>query len=132
MKQIIYKFNDGTKQIIEVTDEFYEQYSAIEKKQRNSDRRETRRHVSLEALSEKGFDIPFYDKSIAEALFENFDDERLQMAVDKLLPEQKDLLIKIFSQGYSAKDIADMEGVDKSAISKRLSRIFKKIKKFSD
>lgn len=129
MKTITYTFVDGTKQTLEVSDEFYEKFIAIEKEQRNSDRRETRRHISLDRLMDNGFDIPTDDKSIAEMLLENCDDEKLQKAINKLLPAQKELLIKIFSQGFSAKDIAEKEGVDKSAISKRLSRIFEKIRK---
>ncbi len=129
MKTIIYTFVDGTKQAVEVSDEFYEKYTAIEKEQHNSDRRQTRRHISLDRLMDSGFDIPTDDKSIAEMLLENCDDENLQKAINKLLPSQKELLIKIFSQGFSAKDIAKKEGVDKSAISKRLSRIFEKIRK---
>lgn len=47
MKEIIYKFQDGTKQIVKVQDDFYENYEFMEKESKRQDRKETRRHIPL-------------------------------------------------------------------------------------
>lgn len=54
MKTIKYEIN-GTYIDIEVTDEFAMQYEQIEADEKRINRKETRRHQSLEALIEGGF-----------------------------------------------------------------------------
>jgi RNA polymerase sigma factor (sigma-70 family) len=56
--------------------------------------------------------------------------EALLAAVAKLSAEQQRLVGKVFFEGKSLTDIAREQGVDKSAISHRLKRIFKKLAKF--
>lgn len=56
----------------------------------------------------------------------------LDEALAKLLPEQADLIRKIFYDGYSVQEIAKAQNVDKSAISHRLARAYKKLKLFLD
>ena len=53
----------------------------------------------------------------------------LRDAIAKLKPEQQELLKKVFWEGIKQVDIAKSEGVDDSAISWRLARIYKRLKK---
>lgn len=122
MKKIIYKFNDGSTKTVEVTDEFYSLYMEMEKENKNSDRREVRRHVSFDYLSENGIEI-------ADKQSDDDENEEVRQAILQLSPEQQDLIKKIFYEGLTASEIAKAEGVDKSAISKRLARIYEKLKK---
>lgn len=76
-------------------------------------------------------DEPQYFEIAARDDYAEFEDNAvLDDALSKLLPQQRELIEKIFCEGYSAQDIADLQGIDKSAISHRLKRAYKKLKTF--
>ena len=133
MKKIRYVFRDGTVSEVEVGEEFYAVYEAMDKADKLRERRETRRHISWEGLEESGFDIA--DKDF---LFTGIDEEksekesekeRLYEAMAKLLPLQRELINKIYYEGKTSANIAAEEGVGKSAVSNRLKRIFSVLRK---
>ena len=55
------KFADGHTEEIEVTEEVAAAFEQLEKYEKKVERKETRRHVSLNVLLENGFE--FFDKS---------------------------------------------------------------------
>mgnify|MGYP001055675253 CR=1 FL=1 len=57
MKTILYTFADGHKEELEVTDEVAEVFYELEKYEQKVNRKETRRHVSLDMLEEAGFEF---------------------------------------------------------------------------
>ncbi|CDE70846.1 unknown [Subdoligranulum sp. CAG:314] len=61
MPIIHYKFADGHTEEIEVTEEVAAAFEQLEKYEKKVERKETRRHVSLNVLLENGFE--FFDKS---------------------------------------------------------------------
>lgn len=83
---------------------------------------------SLEADLEKGIDYedkhPYGDFS-----FEDFEDERLQMAIEQLEPRQQDILQLVYIEGKTTKEVGDKYGVSQSAISHALERIYASIQK---
>lgn len=94
MQKIKYEFSDGTTSEIEVTDEVYALHLQLVQEEKRNHWRETRRHTSLNHLMELGVDFtdtaadPFAaDPFAAVELREN--DERIQKAISKLLPEQQ-------------------------------------------
>lgn len=91
----------------------------------NNNQTETRRHVSFDALEELGID--FVGEQGVTIDGEEF--AELRDAIAKLKPEQQELLKKVFWEGIKQVDIAKSEGVDDSAISWRLTRIYKRLKK---
>ena len=52
------------------------------------------------------------------------------VAIEKLQPQQKELLIRVYWNKELQKDIAAEEGVSEMAVSSRMKRIIKKLKKF--
>ena len=58
MAVILYRFADGHTEEIEVTDEFAAEYAAMEHRDKLTERKETRRHQSLDKSMEHGFDVP--------------------------------------------------------------------------
>lgn len=68
MPIIHYKFADGHKEEIEVTDEVAVAFAQLEKYEKKVERKETRRHVSLNVLMENGFDFPTESTDILDAL----------------------------------------------------------------
>lgn len=94
-------------------------------------RRETRRHCSLDASMENGFEAA--DEHDYESdVFNGIEKERLKAAFEILTPEQRELIKLVYFDGVPQKDIAEHRGVDPTAIRNRLNKIYKKLKKFLD
>ena len=67
MEVISYKFVDGHKEEIEVSDEVAAAFAQLEKYEKKVERKETRRHISLNLLMENGFDFSADDTDILDA-----------------------------------------------------------------
>lgn len=68
MSIIHYKFADGHTEEIEVTEEVAAAFEQLEKYEKKVERKETRRHVSLNVLLENGFDFPTESIDILDTL----------------------------------------------------------------
>ncbi len=130
MKTITYHFIDGTTCPVEVTDEFYAEYEQLEAAEKSNDRKETRRHTSLEYLLEEGAPLAAPEIAHEEAPFDTIENEMLRKALDTLNPKEQELLIKVFFEGWKVTEIAQAEGIPQSSVSMRLTRSYKKIKNF--
>ncbi len=130
MSKIKYTFADGTTSEIEVTDELYALHLELVQQEKRNHWKETRRHISLNYLTENGIDFEDKAADSLSAYLRREDDERIHNAITKLLPEQQALIKKIFYEGKTITEIAKAENVGKSAIANRLTRIYIKIKKF--
>ena len=87
---------------------------------------ETRRHMSLDALDPEGGKMS--GGTNTTGMIFSDDVESLRQAVGKLLPEQKELLRKVFCENMSQREIARNEGVSETAIGRRLARIYKRLR----
>lgn len=130
--KIRYRFTTGEHLDIEVTEEWGQILSDLDKQERNNNQREQRRHTSLNALAYEGeffIDLAADVVGIAET---NETCERLQLAIGTLLPQQQELLKKVCFERQSIVSVAREEGVSEAAIRDRLKRIEKKLKHFFD
>lgn len=93
------------------------------------ERKETRRHQSLEASMDKGFDIA-EENDVAEQAIKKYESEKLHEALEKLEPQQRWLIDQIYFEGKTKVEIASELGVGESAIRSRLKKIYEKLKKF--
>ena len=127
--KVRYEFVTGEVSEIEVEENLGELLVALDRQQYNNDHKETRRHTSLDGM---GYEGEFFvsDADTAGEVEWREDIARLFAAMDRLNPEQRELLLKVYFKGQSCASIAEAEGVDKSAISHRLERIYKKLKKY--
>ena len=66
MPLITYKFADGHTEEIEVSDEVAAAFAQLEKYEKKVERKETRRHISLNLLMENGFDFSADDTDILD------------------------------------------------------------------
>ena len=130
MKTITYKFADGTTRKVEVSDEIYALCEEIEIEEKSSERRETRRHVSMESLVEMNLEPTVTEEYFKDEVFKDMESERLQQAISQLLPSQITLLKRVFYEGESVTEIAKNDGIAVCSVSNRLARIYKKLKKF--
>ena len=126
--RIRYEFVNGEVSEIEVDDSLGELLVDFDRQQYNNDHRETRRHVSLDGMDYEG-ELFVSAKDTEGELLRREDTARLMEAMEALSPSQRELALKVYFNGKSVTSIAAEEGVDKSAISHRLERIHKKLKK---
>lgn len=94
----------------------------------NSHQRETRRHVSLDALDPLGDTLVGESDVEGAACAEDYSD--LHRAISKLKPKQRDLIKKVFWEDIKQVEAAKAEGVSESAIAQRMAVIYAHLKKF--
>lgn len=123
-------FDGSSYTTVEVEDEFALTYNSMEKRDALDERRETRRHQSLNASIDNGFDFPDKTVNIEEDAIKAEQDSELHKAIARLEPQQQELIKKIYFEERSITSYAKELGVSQQAISDRLSKIIKKIKKY--
>lgn len=124
-----YKFSDE-ENIVEVSEYWSEILIEFDKSEKANQKRETRRHYHFESCVYEGTDLIDSNDKI-EAMFKDLSKEDLlHTAISKLKPKQRDLINAIYFEGISVNDYAAKEGVKPNAISMRLSRAKKNLKKF--
>lgn len=84
MAFITYRFADGTRKEVEVTEEFAAEYAEMEHKDALIERKETRRHQSLDKSLEHGFDILDPQANISEEIERKELSEEIRKALHKL------------------------------------------------
>lgn len=129
MKNIKYKFVDGTIKTIEVEDSFYEEYQKLETETKSLERKETRRHISISVFEEKG--IEFEDESfdLENSLINEELSFEIKKAINTLTQKQQNIVQKVFFEGMKPSDIAKEFGVNKSVITRQLQAIYSHLKK---
>ncbi len=128
MKEIIYKFQDGAKQVVKVEDDIYEQYKNLETEDKRVARRESRRHTSLNYLNEQGIDFEDESGNLEKNLLNDEFKNQLQNAISLLNEKQQDLIQQVFYKNKTLSDIAKEKGISKSAITQQMQVIYKKMK----
>lgn len=126
--KIRYEFVNGEVSEIEVDESLGELLIDFDRQQYNNDHKETRRHISLDGMDYEG-ELFASAEDTERELLRREDTARLTEAMKALSPSQRELVLKVYFNGRSLVSIAAEEGVDKSAISHRLERIHKKLKK---
>lgn len=137
MAKIYFKNEQGKRIAVEVSNEIAKNYREILQEEWRGNAYESYYTTSLERITVRGHDFEDKSRNVEE---EFLDKERKQInklrlnilhkAIDSLLPEQKELLRQVYSMGISQRKIAENEGVDESTISKRMERIYRRLKKF--
>ena len=100
----------------------------LDREEYNGNHREARRHCSLDALNLDDALLPS-DVDVFEAVADTEGKRSLYQAINKLSPQQRKLIWRIYFQGEHPADIARELGVSKTAIHNRLQRIFCQLQK---
>lgn len=125
--KVKYEFASETIEI-EVTEEWGNMLVDLSRKEYNNNQTETRRHISLDGMDYEG-ELFTDDTDIEYLLIQNQNSETLHEAIWTLLPQQKELLRKVYFEGRTIVSIAQEEGVSKQSVHERLNRALKKLKK---
>ena len=124
--KINYKTADGQLTVLDVSDDVGNFYlSSIEAEMKN-ERRETRRHTSLESFSYE--DKRFFDDG-TDLLANLIASEAVSRAMSHLTERQQYLIRKTCLEGWKYTELAALEGVDESAIRHAVNRAKAKLKK---
>ena len=130
----IYYAEDGSKTRLMpgedgVTEAIIESLHSFDDDEVDNNRRETEKHSSIDGLIEKGqeFAATTDVSAIAE---KNEEFSLLYSAIENLLPQQKELLKKVFFEGKSNVKVASELDITRQALNSRLNKIYEKIKGF--
>lgn len=93
-------------------------------------RKETRRHQSLDKSLEHGFDIADSSADTYEQAERKERTDKLYKAIALLSPEQQKPLRQVYFEYIPQTEIAKREGVTKKAINNCLARILARLKKY--
>lgn len=104
MQTIRYIFSDGATSETEVSDEFAEQYAELEHKDKLIERKETRRHQSLDKSMEHGFDIPDLRVDIQAEVERRELSEHVQNALHILTDKQRAVFLRYVKGLYGIRD----------------------------
>lgn len=134
--KIKYTFVTGETVEIEVDKDWQGVFTELNRKEQAVNKKETRRHVTLDVLGAEGRWLEDSQYDPAEIIEEEIRrDERkkllarLQEEVANLTEEQRKLLEGIYINGTSVGDYARQKGVSQAAISNRVKRIKKKMER---
>lgn len=123
---INYKDADGKIIELEVSDEVGTFYLSSVEAEKKNERRETRRHTSLESFTYE--DKRFFDDG-TDLLADLIASETVSRAMSHLTERQQYLIRKTCLEGWKYTELAALEGVDESAIRHAVNRAKKKLKK---
>ena len=127
--KIEYKFVTDEDVSIEVHGEFEEIMLELDRNLKNNDRKETRRHESLDLFDkdERNSDITV---DILGDVCRNFDKDKLYDAIAKLKPQEQELIHKLYLDEYpmTQAKYSEILGITENAVRKRLTKIKIKLK----
>ena len=93
----------------------------------NSHHRESRRHISIDAFDPLGDTIPDTDADMPDLDDEDYTD--MYRAIEKLRPQQRELIRKVFWDDMRQIDIARAEGVSENVVDLRKHRAIERLRK---
>lgn len=125
---IKYEFITGEVQEVIVPDELIKVVMEIERQVYISNRKESRRHNSIEIMEEHGFYFKAKDMLVTEVVEEKLINESLYEALGKLSFDKRKLIYLVFFQRKTIASIAKDRGVSEGNIRRILKLIYKEIR----
>lgn len=130
MAVIQYQFADGHTEEIEVTEEFAREYAEMERKDALTERKETRRHQSLDKSMEHGFDVPDLYSDTAKEIERKELSEEIREALHKLTEKQRTVFLLYAEEGLNYRQIGEKLGLGTYTVRDYFYNAVKKLKKF--
>lgn len=122
---------DGTNYIdVEVTEEFAAQYAEMEHREYLVNRKETRRHQSLDKSMEHGFDVADPKVNISEEIERRELSEQIHTALHKLTNKQRTVFLLYVIDGLSFREIGERLNIHKDTVREHYLSAIKKLKIF--
>lgn len=115
---------------VEVTEEFAAQYAEMEHRENLINRKETRRHQSLEKSMEHGFDVADPSVDVFKEIERRELSEQIQNALHTLTDKQRTVFLLYASDGLSFREIGERLRLHKDTVREHYLSAIKKLKKF--
>ena len=129
IKKIEYKSVTGDFEI-EVSERWANLIEEIEKEQSLINRKETRRHEELNLALDESSWLDSGEEDPGDAMVRLELRKEIDAALMQLTEKQREVFLAVHYYGYGVTEVAQMHGLDKSTVSKRLDVAEKKLKKF--
>ena len=124
------RYFDGAKHVeIEVTEEFAAEYAAMEHRDKLIERKETRRHQSLDKSLEHGWDVTDPSADVALQAERNEEKALLSSALKKLTDKQRAVLLLYIEEGLSFREIGEKLGIHKDTVKEHYHAAIKNLRK---
>ena len=130
MATIRYQLADGHFDVIEVTEEFAAEYAAMEHRDKLIERKETRRHQSLEKSLEHGWDVADPSADVASRIEKNEEKIQIVSALKKLTDKQLTVLNLYIVHNFSFREIGEKMNLGRYTVRDYYYNAIKKLKKF--
>ena len=130
MAFITYRFAEGMRKEIEVTEEFAAEYAKMEHKDALIERKETRRHQSLDKSLEHGFDISDPTVDIADMVERRELSDEIHRALEILTEKQRIIFELHVSEGLPFRAIGEKLGLGTYTVRDYFYNAVKKLQKF--
>lgn len=129
--KIKYEFVTKETSEVEVSEELYTASIQIDRKIKNNNRRETRRHSSIDkATARHDTEIADNRGDVEADYIEREKIATIRAAIKTLEPEQQNLIRKVFYEGQALKTVAAEMGIKYQSVQDRLDVIKCKLKKY--
>jgi len=130
-KKISVYVDDKTAEVLlSVDEEMCKEYVRLEYEAHLIERKETRRHNSLDAITESGKEFVSDEDDIADCISQAEDKQNLYKAISILDTQQKWLVQEVVFNGRGFTEIGRELGISEQAVYARWKVILKKLKKF--
>ena len=127
--KIEYKFVTGEKVYVDVNEEFKNIIHELDNELKNNNRKETRRHESLNSL-DKDKKIADMTADVLEDVLKKLDIDKLYDAIAKLKPQEQELIHKLYlvNNPMTQKQYANYLGIKVKSVQEKSRRIRRKLK----
>ena len=125
-----YHFNNETISI-DIPENDYDVLIEMDRLERNMEKKETRRHVSLQACDRDDNQLPSC-VDVEASCIQAIEIQELENALNQLKPRYRTLIQKVFFEMKTVVDIAREQGMDVSGVRKLLKRACEDLKKTLD
>lgn len=122
---VIRIFDGNSYTTVEVEDSFAAAYAEMEHRDNLTERKETRRHQSLNASMDNGFDFPDKTVNIEEDVIS---ESRFAEIIKCLSDDQKEIVKLVYVEGYTLSEVAELKGINKSNATRRMQTILSTLK----
>lgn len=107
-----------------------EAYVADEYNTRNNERKETRRHISLESLVENGQDFAEEEKTPLDFMLRREQRAIIKQALQTITKRQRFIVLHHVLENQSFREIGDLLGIHKETVREQFAAAVKKLQKF--
>ena len=129
MQTIKYTFADGTTNEVEVTEDIYLIHLELLQQEKRNHWKETRRHISLNYLTENGIDFEDKSADTLAIIIRRENIERVHKALLTLSDKRRELVHKFYYEEMTMRAIARERGVSHSSISQQMATVRKHLQK---